>query len=186
MNKFKKTWNIVSTVIVVICVLCAVFLVGTRLLGYQFFTVLSGSMSPKYEAGDLLLVKECSPEDIKVGDPITFILSKNNDYATHRVIDIDAENSHFYTMGDANDGPDAAPVHFKNLVGKPELCIPLLGYVSNFIQTPPGTYYTIAIIALLIIVVFLPDFIFRNNEKKKDTDPIPENSSDDKNSKTTD
>ena len=56
MDTFKKIWNIVSTVLVVLMVLCAVFLLGSRLIGYQCFTVISGSMAPKYNVGDLIYV----------------------------------------------------------------------------------------------------------------------------------
>jgi signal peptidase len=72
---------------------------------------------------------------------------------------VDAENRHFYTKGDANETADAAPVHFNNLIGVPVFSIPLLGYVSYYIQQPPGTYVAIGLVALLLIAVFLPDFL---------------------------
>ena len=48
------------------------------------------------------------------------------------------------------------------------LSIPLLGYVSNFVQTPPGLYITIAVGVALIALVFLPDMIGR--KKKEPTE----------------
>lgn len=161
----KKIWNVISTVLVVLIVLCAVFLMGSRLLGYQVFNVISGSMEPEYSVGDLIYVKEVDPYEIKVGDPITFVLNEDLVVATHRVVEIDAENQHFYTKGDANETADASPVHFNNVIGVPQFGIPLLGYVSDFIQNPPGMYITIAVGVVLIIVVFLPDMI---GKKKKD------------------
>ena len=160
----KKIWNVISTALVVLIVLCAVFLVGSRLLGYQVFNVISGSMEPEYSVGDLIYVKEVDPYEIKVGDPITFVLNEDLVVATHRVVEIDAENQHFYTKGDANETADASPVHFNNVIGVPQFGIPLLGYVSDFIQNPPGMYITIAVGVVLIIVVFLPDMI---GKKKK-------------------
>ena len=161
----KKIWNVISTALVVLIVLCAVFLMGSRLLGYQVFNVISGSMEPEYSVGDLIYVKEVDPYEIKVGDPITFVLNEDLVVATHRVVEIDAENQHFYTKGDANETADASPVHFNNVIGVPQFGIPLLGYVSDFIQNPPGMYITIAVGVVLIIVVFLPDMI---GKKKKD------------------
>ena len=68
MNKnLQKIWNVISTILVVIVVLCAVFLMGSRLLGYQCYTVISGSMIPTYEVGDLLYVKDVDVNSIKVG-----------------------------------------------------------------------------------------------------------------------
>lgn len=161
----KKIWNVISTALVVLIVLCAVFLMGSRLLGYQVFNVISGSMEPEYSVGDLIYVKEVDPYEIKVGDPITFVLNEDLVVATHRVVEIDAENQHFYTKGDANETADASPVHFNNVIGVPQFGVPLLGYVSDFIQNPPGMYITIAVGVVLIIVVFLPDMI---GKKKKD------------------
>ena len=83
--------------------------------------------------------------------------------ATHRVVRIDAENQHFYTKGDANEIEDSSPVHFNNVIGVPVFSIPYLGYVSDYIQNPPGMYITIAAGAVLVILVFLPDMF----DKKK-------------------
>lgn len=164
----KKIWNVVSTILVVFFVLCAVFLMGSRLVGYQVFNVISGSMEPEYSVGDLIYVKEVNPNDIEVGTPITFVLNEDLVVATHRVVEIDAENQHFYTKGDANDTADSAPVHFNNVIGVPQFSIPLLGYVSDFIQNPPGMYITIGVGIVLIIAVFLPDMI--GNKKKEETE----------------
>ena len=71
----KKIWNIVSSILVGIVVLFAVFLMGSRLVGYQVFNVISGSMEPEYSVGDLIYVKkvntkvaeieiEVNPEDV--------------------------------------------------------------------------------------------------------------------------
>jgi len=112
----KRIWNITSTVLVAVIVLCAVFLMGSRLLGYRVFNVITGSMEPEYCVGDLIYVKKVDVNSIKVGDPITFVLNEDLVVATHRVVEIDKENQHFYTMGDANDTVDS-PVHFNNVVG---------------------------------------------------------------------
>ncbi len=164
-NVFKKIWNIVSTVLVIIIVFCAVFLVGSRLLGYECYTVISGSMEPEYMVGDLLYVKDVDVNTIKVGEPITFILNEDLVVATHRVVRIDTENKRFYTKGDANEIEDSEPVHFNNVIGVPEFSIPKLGYVADFVQHPPGIYITIGVGVLLILAVFIPDLI---GKKKKD------------------
>ena len=122
----KKAWSIVTDVVVVLVVILAVALVALRMQGYQVFSVISGSMEPTYSVGDLIYVKSVDPDSVRVGDPITFVLNENLVVATHRVIRVDAENRHFYTQGDANDTPDATPVHFNNLIGVPQFSIPKL------------------------------------------------------------
>ena len=188
MKALKKIWDVVSTVLVVLIVLCAVFLMGSRLLGYEVYTIISGSMEPTYMVGDLVYVDriytkdinaiqnkeersaaiqekiaavqaEVDSGDLKVGDAISFVLNENLVVATHTVVEIDEENHKIYTKGDANDIVDGDPVLYENVIGVVEFSLPMLGYVSDFIQNPPGTYITIAAGAVLIILVFLPDFV---------------------------
>lgn len=162
----KRIWNIASTVLVILFVLCAIFLMGSRIVGYQCYTVLSGSMEPAYSVGDLLYVKTVDPATIEVGQDITFILNEDLVVATHRVVRVDAENQRFYTKGLANEIEDGEPVHFNNVIGVPQFAIPKLGYVSDFVQNPPGMYITIAVGVVLILLVFLPDMI--RGSKKDD------------------
>jgi len=162
----KKIWNAVTTVVVTLTVISAVFLAGSRIMGYRVFNVISGSMEPTYSVGDLIYVKDTAPEEIKVGDPITFVLNEDLVVATHRVVGVDTANQHFYTKGDANETADSSPVHFNNVIGVAKFSIPLLGYVSDFVQRPPGMYFTVAALSVLIILVFLPDMI--NNRRKEE------------------
>lgn len=161
----KRVWNIVSGILIAIMVVLVVMLVGVRLIGYQPYCVLSGSMEPTYRTGSLIYVKKADPQDIKVGDPITFVLDENLTVATHRVIEIDEADRHFYTKGDANEYPDASPVHFNNLIGRPAFTIPYMGYVANYIQNPPGRYIAIAAAAVILLLIFIPD-LFDDSKKK--------------------
>ena len=165
-KKAKKIWNAITTLLVVFVVIFAVFLMGSRLVGLQVFNVVSGSMEPEYSVGDLIYVKAVDPDSVKVGDPITFVLNEDLVVATHRVVAIDSENRQFTTKGDANKTEDATPVHFNNLIGVPVFAIPLLGYVSAYIQSPPGMYVAIALGAVLLAAVFLPDLLAKKDKKK--------------------
>ena len=166
-KKAKKIWDTVTTTLVILVVIFAIFLMGSRLVGLQVFNVISGSMEPTYSVGDLLYVKTVDPDSVKVGDPITFVLNEDLVVATHRVVAVDSENRQFITKGDANETEDANPVHFNNLVGVPVFAIPLLGYVSAYIQNPPGMYVAIALGVVLLAVVFLPDLITKKKGKEE-------------------
>ena len=170
MKKFKKIWNIFTTVLTVIAILLAVALVGIRLFGLQVFSVLSGSMEPNYHVGSLIYVKEVDYHELKSGDVITFMLDEDL-VATHRIVDVcpdqdDPTVLRYQTKGDANEAADGTLVHYKNVIGTPVFTIPYLGYVADFIQKPPGTYAAIAIGAVLLALMFLPD-LFREEEPKK-------------------
>lgn len=171
-KKVKKVWDVVTTTLVILVVVFAVFLMGSRLVGLQVFNVISGSMEPTYSVGDLIYVKEVDPDSVQVGDVITFVLNEDLVVATHRVVAIDSENRQFTTKGDANETEDAAPVHFNNLVGVPVFAIPLLGYVSAYIQSPPGMYVAIGFGVLLLAAVFLPDLLTKKSKKKEKQEEV--------------
>ena len=175
MQTIKKVWGIVSWVLACVVVLAAVFLMGSRLLGYRVFNIVSGSMEPVYHVGDLIYVQEVDPNTVQPGDVITFVLNEDLVVATHRVVRIDAEKQRFYTKGDANETEDGGSVHFKNLIGVPRFNIPGLGHVSDFIQKAPGLYITIAAVAVLLLLAFLPDLARKKPLPKADPAALEEN-----------
>lgn len=169
--KFKKIWNAVTLVVIVLVAALAVSLVGAKLLGFEIYTVLSGSMEPTYKTGSIVYVKDVDVNSLKEGDPITFYLAGDT-VATHRIVEIKDDNGlSFTTKGDNNDIIDSAPVTADRVIGKPVFTIPYLGYVSNFLQTSPGRYVMIAVGLLVVLMVFLPDIIAPSKKQdEKDTE----------------
>lgn len=174
MKTVKKVWDGVTTVLVGIVVVLAILLVGARLVGFQVFTVLSGSMEPTYHTGSLIYVKEVDYTEIEPGQVITFMLDEDT-VATHRVVEVvpdenDATVLRYRTKGDANDAEDGSLVHYKNVIGSPVFTIPYLGYFANYIQNPPGMYIAISVGAILLMLVFLPDLLFDDEDEKEAED----------------
>ena len=168
----KKIWNGVSVALVVVMVLFAVLLAGARLVGLQVFTIISGSMEPNYHLGAIIYVQDVQPETLKEGDVITYMLNQNT-VTTHRIVAVEPDGEdptvlRFRTKGDANSIEDPTPVHENNVVGKVVASIPYLGYVSDYVQHPPGTYIVFGAVAILILAVFLPDLL--KPEKKEETE----------------
>ena len=148
-------------VCVVIVVILAILLAGVRLIGLKPYVVLSGSMEPKYPVGSMIYTKKVDPADLKVDDPLTFKLSSGA-VATHRIVEILPPEKaggqiQFRTKGDANQNADSAPVPADRVLGKPVFCIPLLGFVAEFIQRPPGLYVAAGIGIVVIILSFVTD-----------------------------
>jgi signal peptidase len=167
----KKIWDLLTTALVIVAVVFALLLVGARVAGYKVYAVLSGSMEPTYHTGALIYVKTVDTSEIKEGQVITFMLSEDT-IATHRVIEVIQDENEpgtvrFRTKGDANNAPDGSLVHYKNVIGTPVFTIPYLGYVASYIQHPPGTYYAIAAVAIIILMAFLPDLIKDDDEEKQ-------------------
>ncbi len=170
----KKIWDIITTILVSVVAVFAILLVGVRLVGVMPFAVLSGSMEPDYQIGSLIYVKEVDYTELRPGDVITFMLDEKT-VATHRIVEVipDEEDPtvlRYRTKGDANDVADGGLVHYRNVIGSPVFTIPKLGYVANFIQNPPGTYLAIAAGAILLMMLFLPDLLFEDGEKKEKHD----------------
>lgn len=168
----KKIWNIVTTVVVCVVALLALLLVGARILGLQTYVVLSGSMEPYYHVGSVIYVKEVPPETLQVGDDISFLISENT-VATHRIVEVLQDGSflRFRTKGTANTTTDE-PVPADKVLGKVVGTIPLLGYVFDFVKHPPGTYITMAVVTLMVLLAFVPDIIVGLRPQKQ-PEPTP-------------
>ncbi len=167
----KKAFQIITNIIVIIILLLAVALVGMRLFGLQVFTVLSGSMEPTYHTGSLIYVKSVDYTKLKTGDVISFMLNEDT-VATHRIVEIvpdeeDASVLRFRTKGDANNTDVGGLVHYKNVIGTPIFTIPYLGYVANYIQHPPGTYVVLSGVAVLMLMMILPELLKDDKKKPK-------------------
>ena len=160
MKVIKGIWNAITTVLVALVVILAIALVGVRLVGFQVFTVLSGSMEPTYHVGSLIYVRQIDEEDIEVGTPITFRVSDGTLVATHRVHEIIAEDGErlYITKGDANDVTDP-PLKYGNVVGSPVFSIPFLGYYSSWLQSGAGVIAGIALAAVLLLTTLLTELL---------------------------
>lgn len=154
---FARIWNILLTLLLAVAAALVIAFAGVRVVGLVPFAVLSGSMEPEYPVGSLIYVKDVQPDDVQVGDAITFRQGSGT-LVTHQVYEIDAEQQLFYTQGIANvngDGEimhDAAPASWSALVGRPVACIPYLGYVNVWVTQPPGLYVVVSLVGVIIAV----------------------------------
>ena len=168
----KKTANIISTLAVILALVLVLLLVAPRVFGVHVFTVLSGSMEPVYPVGSMIYVKSVDPFQLKEGHVISFLLDEDT-VATHRIVDIVADDEdesviRFRTKGDANDAEDGSLVHCRNVVGTPIFTIPKLGFFTDYIQHPPGMYIAISAAAIVLLILLLPDLLFREKEATPD------------------
>ena len=166
----KKAWNFVTTILLVVLIILAVLLVGVRIVGFDVYTVLSGSMEPTYHTGSVIYVKDVDYTELEEGDVITFMLDEET-LATHRIVEVVPDDEdptvlRYRTKGDANDVVDGSLVHYKNVVGMPIFTIPYLGYFASWIQNPPGQYLALALAAIIVMLFFLPDLLFDDTDKK--------------------
>jgi len=164
-----KILNHITTVLVVLIVILAIMLVGFRLIGFDTYVVLSGSMEPAHKTGSLIYARDTDTQTLEVGDVITFQLADSETIVTHRIIEIQGESydKQFITKGDNNDVADPSPVPADRVTGKVLFSIPYLGYLANYIQNPPGLYFAAAAGVILIILMFITDALIEDDKKAK-------------------
>lgn len=91
--------------------------------------VISGSMRPAMDVGDVVIVAKVPADVVGQGDIIQF--RTEHAPVMHRVVEISQESPRlFVTKGDANDQPDSDPVLAANVVGKVVYTIPQIGWAS--------------------------------------------------------
>ncbi|MBQ7410590.1 MAG: signal peptidase I [Clostridia bacterium] len=117
-----KPLETIFTIIKVICLIFLILLIAVLALqrfsnnekaigGFRVFNVATGSMIPKYQVGDVLIVKEQDPNTLEVGDDVTY-LGEHGTFAgrvvTHQIIEIEETvgGRVFHTKGIANEAED--------------------------------------------------------------------------------
>ena len=100
-----------------------------NLFGYTFFEIVSGSMSPTIEKGDMIIVK--LDTDYKVGDIISF--KDEDSIITHRIIEINDDK--IVTKGDSNNTTDN-PITKDKIVGKTVKIVSRAFILAKVFTTP--------------------------------------------------
>ncbi len=128
-----------------------------RLMGYQTYNVVSGSMEPEIPIGSLLLVKSIDPYEVKEDDVIAFY--SNATVVSHRVVKNNTFDGKFITKGDANENEDLKDVDYTELIGIVEHHFPLLGAAGAYISTSSGKLLIVELIVCSILLFAVSDRI---------------------------
>lgn len=201
MEVLKKILNIVIDIFIVLVVIISAIIAiisltardsgVANIFGYVPFSVQSNSMSPVFEAGDLIVGKKVEDnQEYKVGDIITFWTTIQDDNGndvsvlnTHRIVKLqDRFNTGtivYETKGDNNDIQDknyviqSAIVSVWSQEGKDDgIRVQKLGSVLDFLRKPTGFFLAVVLpmIAFFIyeLVRFITNFKNYNKEKQKE------------------
>lgn len=144
--------------------------------GYLPMIVLTDSMYPTIESGDLIICHTEDPDNIKEGDIIAFFDPAGNGQTvvTHTVTEVTEQDGDvaYRTKGDANNAEDQMLVPGDNLVGVYQKRIPGAGNIAMFMQTTTGL---IVCVVLPLILLIGYDVIRRKKyekSRKDDTDAL--------------
>lgn len=112
-----------------------------RLMGYEIYNVISGSMEPAIPVGSVIYVARTEPADIQEGDVIAFL--SGGSIVTHRVMSNRITEGEFVTKGDANAEEDMNTVPYSNLIGRVEKHFPGIGQLMTIYTSTVGKAYLI-------------------------------------------
>lgn len=144
--------------------------------GYLPLIVLTDSMYPEIESGDLIICHTIEGDEVKEGDVIAFFDPAGNgtSIVTHRVTEVTTENGGraFCTKGDANNVEDSLLVPEKNLVGIYKSRIAGAGNVAMFMQTSTGLIVCVVLPLVLLVGYDVIRSKAYESKKQKDTDAL--------------
>ena len=162
---FKTILKFCETIIgILIILICATILIQRisnnhkSLFGYRLFRVETGSMIPKYNINDVLLVKEIDTREIVVGDDVTYT-GNNAPYKgmiiTHQVIEknTDGDKIKFTTKGIANGSADPE-ITEDQVIGKVLMEVGILSIVTNML-TNIYTLYFLIVLPFILSIFFM-------------------------------
>ena len=142
-------------------------------MNYRIFTVVTGSMVPKYAVGDVLISKETDPYKIKKGDTISYLGNSgsfNGKIVTHEVINIEKDKDNnllFHTKGLANLIED--PIVTSNQIyGVVIHKVLILSWIYKMVSTKVGMLFLIIIPLIFIISSeIISSLIDKEEERRK-------------------
>ena len=171
----KTVWNIFMKIVTIIIALISIIIITQKVtnnknsfLGYRIFRVQTGSMIPKYQVGDVILVKEKSIDKIKIGDDVTYQGVEGvvkGVLITHRVIDIEEIDGKraFHTQGIANNLEDPI-VYGEQINGVVQFKMQILTLICKMLNNK-YIFYFCGILPLTIYVFFR---VFKGSYDKYD------------------
>ena len=137
--------NILGILILACAIAICLPAAAPRVLGYEVYCVVSGSMEPEIPVGSAVFVKGTAPEEIKEGDVVAFL--GGDSVIIHRVVANHKVEGEFTTKGDANEGEDMNRVPYSALKGRVERHVPILGDILTVAASASGKAYLLCFAA---------------------------------------
>lgn len=131
--------------------------------GYKPFIVVSQSMEPEINKGDLVIVKISDTKSLDVGEVISF-RNKDNKVVTHEIVEVITDDEIKYkTKGIANPSADENFVTQDKIEGKYAFKISGFGNTLMFFTETTN----VIIIILILIIIFMASYFIIFNKQKK-------------------
>ncbi|HLF43398.1 MAG TPA: signal peptidase I [Acidimicrobiia bacterium] len=154
---------------------CLLITILPMAFGWHPYVILTGSMAPNIEAGDIVLSSPDSDPDLMLGRVVVFEDPGKPDHVlTHRVIAFN-DDATLTTKGDANPTPDSIPVEIEAVDGLGRLLVRYVGLPVVWART--GNWAQIVLHLALIVgamVAAAHDYEPEDDEDDPDSPGTPE------------
>lgn len=170
-----RLWSAFTTLILVAGIFALLFMtVGPRVFHYRTATMLTGSMVPTINPGDIVLDTEEPSADIALGQIISYhIPIDDHRVESHRVIWVRHLKSGavlFRTKGDANTAPDPWTAKVETpTVWRVRAVLPVVGSVIRALRQPI-VHLLLGITLPAVLVLMLLITIWRPRGPRSDAD----------------
>lgn len=160
MKVLKTLGQVVLFVILIFFILLNILSMNNKsFFGFRIYRVISGSMQPALQIGDVIIIKKANNYAEK--DIITY--DNGLTTITHRIKSINGDE--IITEGDANDAPDK-PITKDRILGKYFFRISTFSVFS--IMLTGKTIYLIMVLVLFAILLFaISDRVTKNLEYRR-------------------
>ena len=161
----KIVFKILYQIIIIMCVLLTLIIVFQKFTdsnrtigGYRIFRVITGSMLPEYEIGEVVICKEIDPEKIQIGDDIVYkgtYGEYNGKIIMHEVTGIDKDirgNLTFHAKGLHISSVEDPEIKESQIYGVVKLKSKIL---TLLYKLATSIYSAFIIITILVFNVFM-------------------------------
>lgn len=157
--------KILYQILVIVCLLAAIIIIFQKvsnsnrsIAGYRIFRVITGSMEPEYDIGEVVICKEVEPKSIKVGDDIVYFGTYgeyNGKIIMHSVVAIDTDKDgklNFHAKGLHSSSVEDPQIKESQIYG---VVMFKSGILTILYKMATNIYSLFAIITLLTLNVFI-------------------------------
>ena len=173
-NFIQIIFSLIETILTLSVVIICVIIIAQRitnneygLLGYRLFKIESGSMIPRYQINDVILVKEVDTNTIEIGDDVTYMGNAGDlrgKVVTHELVEKEEYEGEtiFYTKGIANDTIDPK-VSASQILGIVQGKMQILTFITNLLLNA----YTLYFVIILPVTIYIVFSLIHTSERKE-------------------
>ena len=165
-NPMAMICSALGTILLIVVILACIPLTVPRVMGYQIYSVVTGSMEPEIPVGSMVYVKSIAPKELKEKDVVAFYGGRDtNAIITHRVVDNNLISGQIKTKGDANKTEDMNPVSYKDVIGIVEYTIPKAGALAQSFTSSQGKIAAASVVGAAVLLHIVASLFERKKTK---------------------